>query len=206
MEHPETSWGVLRKIGFLALLGFGAVVLSGPILAILSVVLSVAAVVGSFALLGLLIWGLFQAAIHGPQVAGEKCRALMGSLGQAARSIGKTAVKVVAFPFRVLGTVGAVLLMSVWFLVSRLWLFTRFLSGTAILAVIGALLGAAVGAFTGAQNHDIDVAIATNAAIGAVVAALVGVALTIHERKGKVRARYTAAVIPPLRPLPADHN
>ena len=52
MENLESTWVVFRKIGWLALLGFGVIVLSGPILAVLSVLLSVGAVIFCFALVG----------------------------------------------------------------------------------------------------------------------------------------------------------
>src|SRR5260370_35851901 len=71
MENMESTWVAFRKIGWLALLGFGVIVLSGPILAVLSGLLSVGAVLLCFALGGFMAWSSFQLAIHG-QSAGAK--------------------------------------------------------------------------------------------------------------------------------------
>src|SRR6266436_4674961 len=76
MENLESTWVVFRKIGWLALLGFGVIVLSGPILAVLSVLLSVGAVVLCFALVGFMVWSIFQFAIHGQEAASQSIQAM----------------------------------------------------------------------------------------------------------------------------------
>ena len=69
MNEIHNPADVLRKIGLLALIGLGSVIFAGPALAILSVLLSMGAVVAGFAFLGLLIWLPFRIMTGGTQAA-----------------------------------------------------------------------------------------------------------------------------------------
>src|SRR5947209_3853680 len=69
MQPMPPAWTILRQVCFLALLGVGVVFLSGPLLAVLSVVVTVGAVVLAFALVGFLVWTMFRTLVLGQQVA-----------------------------------------------------------------------------------------------------------------------------------------
>jgi hypothetical protein len=183
MENRESTCGVVRKIGLLALLGFGVIVLSGPILAILSIVLSFAAVVLGFAFVGFLVWGSFQFLIYGRQMAWENMQAFGTNTAHALGSIFRTASRVVAFPVRVLAFMVGGILFAAGFLLRQIWLLLGFLSRTALLVAMGVLLGLIVGAIVGTANHNLDVALPTNALMGGGVALVASVLLTIFDRK-----------------------
>jgi hypothetical protein len=183
MENRESTCGVIRKIGLLAILGFGVVVLSGPILAILSIVLSFAAVVLGFAFVGFVVWSCFQFLIHGRQMALENIQAFAAGTGHALGSILRTAGRVIAFPVRALAFIVGGILFGAGFLLRQLWHTVGFLSRTALLVAMGVVLGLIVGAIAGVANHNLDVALPTNALIGGGVALVASVLLTLFDRK-----------------------
>src|SRR5438270_11114361 len=113
MENLQSTWVVFRKIGWLALLGVGVIILSGPILAVLSVLLSVGAVVFCFALIGFIVWSIFQFAIHGQEAASERIQAMSRHATQAMGRFAQTSARIIAFPFKMVVRVGDALLRVV---------------------------------------------------------------------------------------------
>jgi hypothetical protein len=79
---------VARTVCFLAVLGLLTVVLIGPLLAVIgalvSVVLAVILVVVPLALVGLLVWGTYQAIAHDPKAAWQTARGHAAALGRKA--------------------------------------------------------------------------------------------------------------------------
>jgi hypothetical protein len=77
---------VVRKFAFLAFLGFLVIVLSGPVLAIVSTIFSLGlallSVLLPFAFLGLLFWVPFRLLSRGAHVAGQDIRDTGKALGQ----------------------------------------------------------------------------------------------------------------------------
>ena len=206
MENLDSTWVVFRKIGWLALLGFGIVVLSGPILAVLSVLLSVGAVIFCFALVGFMVWSIFQFAIHGQEAASERIQAMSRHATQALARFGQACAGVIAFPFKLIVRIGDGLLAVVWFMTLRTWLMARFLGKTSVLTLTGVLVGLAAGVLAGVAHQNMDVTVPINAAIGGAVGTLVGVALILMERKssGPVRFRPAMAGGHPLTARPAE--
>ena len=196
MENLESTWVVFRKIGWLALLGFGVIVLSGPILAVLSVLLSVGAVIFCFALVGFIVWSVFQFAIHGQEAASERIQAMSRHATQALARFGQTCARIIAFPFRAIVRVGDALLAVVWFMMLRFLLTARFLGKTSILTMTGVLVGAAAGVWFGIAHQNMDVTVPVNAVIGGAVGTLVGAALILLEKKSPAPARYQPAIHP----------
>jgi hypothetical protein len=183
MENLESTWVVFRKIGWLALLGFGVIVLSGPILAVLSVLLTIGAVIFCFALVGFVVWSFFQFAIHGQEAASERIQAMSRHATQAMGRFAQTCVRILAFPFKVIVRVGDGLLAAVWFLMVRSFLAAKFLGKTSVLTLTGVLVGAAAGVWFGIANQNLDVTVPLNAVIGGVVGTLVGATLFLMEKK-----------------------
>jgi hypothetical protein len=189
MENLESTWVVFRKIGWLALLGLGVIILSGPILAVLSVLLSVGAVVFCFALIGFIVWSIFQFAIHGQEAASERIQAMSRHATQALGRFAHACARIIAFPFKVIVRVGDALLAALWFMILRFFLAVRFLGKTSVLTVTGVLVGAVIGVWFGMANQNLDVTVPVNAAIGGVVGTLVGAALILTEKKSSTVVR-----------------
>jgi hypothetical protein len=206
MENLESTWVVFRKIGWLALLGFGVIVLSGPILAVLSVLLSVGAVIFCFALVGFIVWSFFQFAIHGQEAASERVQAMSRNATQAMGRFARACARIMAFPFRAIVRVGDGLLGLVWLMTLRFWLMARFLGKTSVLTMTGALVGVAVGVMVGAAHQNMDVAVPLNAVIGGAVGTLVGAALILLEKKSPAPVRFQPAMAGghPLSVRPAE--
>jgi hypothetical protein len=160
-------------------MGFAALTLSGPILAILSVALSLGVVVLAFAALGFIIWLPFRILAVGHQVAMENMRDVGHGLGRAGRQM----VRVASFPARMLGRLVAGVFHLAIATVVKAFSAARFLSEVAVVAAAGALVGALVGVTNGTPGHDLDVVIATNAIAGGVIGALVGGVMTFRERR-----------------------
>jgi hypothetical protein len=194
MENLESTWVVFRKIGWLAILGFGVIVLSGPILAVLSVLLSVGAVIFCFALVGFIVWSFFQFAIHGQDAASERIQGMSRHATQALARFGQMSARIIAFPFKAIVRVGDALLAVVWFTMLRFWLAARFLGKTSVLTMTGVLVGAAAGVWFGMAHQNMDVTVRLNAIFGGVVGTLVGAALILMEKKSSVPVRFQPAM------------
>jgi hypothetical protein len=206
MENMESTWVAFRKIGWLALLGFGVIVLSGPILAVLSVFLSVGAVVLCFALVGFMVWSIFQFAMHGQEAASKSIQAMSHNATLALGKFGQACARIMAFPFKVIVRVGDGLLALLWFLTLRLWLMVHFLGKTSVMTITGVLVGLAAGVMVGAAHHNMDVTVPQNAIIGGVVGTLVGAALILLEKKSppRVAFRPSMAIRNPLLVRPVE--
>ncbi len=204
MENVESTWVAFRKIGWLALLGFGVVVLSGPILAVLSVLLSVGAVVLCFALLGFMVWSIFQFAIHGHEAASQSIQAMSRNATHAIGRFGQTCARIVAFPFKAIVWAGDGFLAAVWFLAVRFGRMVRFLSKTSVLTTTGVLVGVAAGVLAGTAQQNWEVTVPINAVIGGVIGTLVGGALILLERKSPQPIRFKPVILPPLKVRPVE--
>ncbi len=206
MENMESTWVVFRKIGWLALLGFGVLVLSGPLLAVLCVLLSIGGVVLGFALVGFMVWSVFQFAIHGHEAASKNIQAMSHTATQAIGKFGQTCARILAFPFKLIVRIGDGLLAAVWFMTLRFWLMIRFLGKTSVLTTTGVLVGLAAGVVAGAAHHNMDVTVPINALAGGVVGTIVGGALILLEKKTPQKVAFRPALVPqnPLLVRPAD--
>src|SRR5262249_35639163 len=140
VQSPHPTFVVVRNVLLLALLGVAGLILAGPILAVLSVALSVVLVVGAFALVGLFFWGLFQLLVRGPRAAGRSVAGLARGLGRGlaaglrSEALYKVAVGLVRLPVLV-------------------WQKGRGLAELAVVTASGVLVGVAVGLLPGPRNQ-----------------------------------------------------
>src|SRR5262249_2786665 len=122
---------VIRKLVLFSLFGFVVVMVSGPVLALLSVVLP-------FALVGFLVWGLFALVFQGKQLDWRQ-------LGANVRGVGEAGLRLAALPVRAFaGVLGGGLLVLA-FLWRRFWGTVWFAVEIALLAATGVGVGALVG-------------------------------------------------------------
>jgi hypothetical protein len=153
MERLQGTTQVLRKAGLITLIGFLAVILSGPVLTVLGILLP-------FALVGLLVWipfRAFVAAKHGG----------LPEVGQQA----KTALRnVAAVPVWILGTAFAL----VGFVLKTGWGIVAFLLGIIFPTIAGAFLGGVLGLIGGIEHNDAEVRVPAGAAIGASIGLIAG--------------------------------
>jgi hypothetical protein len=177
---------VLRKIGLLALIGLGSVIFAGPALAILSVLLSMGAVVAGFAFLGLLIWLPFRIMTGGTQAALSGVEEFGHDFGHLLRRVVRTTWSLISFPFRLAGAA----LVGTLLVAGRVLHITgstvAILSGIGLAAVTGATAGAIVG-LTMASPGELDTALPLNALAGAAIGAGSSIFMTIHERRRVAR-------------------
>jgi hypothetical protein len=177
METMNSTAGVIRKMLFLALTGFAVVVLFGPILAVLSVVLS-------FALIGLLVWIPFQMLVLGRSLdwnaVGQRANAAGREVGRVARQ----GFGIVAVPARGLSFVIAGILAAVWLAVKTLLMTTGLLIQIALMVVTGALVGGLWAFYTtGLHGAELEPALIGNAIIGAGIATVAWAGMTILEKR-----------------------
>jgi hypothetical protein len=190
MESPQTAADVLRKVLFLALFGFLAVMLAGPVLALVSIfislILSVVAVVLPFALIGLLLWLPFQALVLGRKIDWHKIgraggvffRGAFGALGGVVRG-----------GFRILGAVG-----------SKLKAVALFVSRIVLDLVGGALAGGVLGVIGGKIHGDVEGRVPIAMLIGAGVGLVVALARLTERSKPAVTKEAPKPVKEPERP------
>jgi hypothetical protein len=184
VHNLESTGHLVRRIILLAILGFGVVMLGGPILAVISVVFSFGLVVLFFALVGFVVWSLIQAACFGNRVAWEAVPETAKKLGQMAihwaGRCGQTLAGPFRFAIRVAERVGLVA-RGAW---TRGWRAARLVGEISLVTLTGVLVGGLLGVIMGAQNHNPpDVAVNTNALLGGAIAAVAGVAMTVRERR-----------------------
>jgi hypothetical protein len=196
MESTVTAGNVLRKVLFLTLFGFLALILAGPVIAVFSVVLSLIlsllAVMLPFFLFGLILWLPFQAFVLGQKVEWDKIGAsakalvsgLLGAFGRtfrggvyAVRGIGRAVGGVARFTSRAVG--GTV----------------RVLGTVLLCAVLGALAGGVLGVVGGMMHDDPDYRTPVGLAVGAGVGAIFGLA-RLTGRKPMV---IVAEVVEPVK-------
>jgi hypothetical protein len=190
MNQFHSGFDLVRKIGLLALFGFGAIVLSGPILAVLSVVLSIGMVVLAFALVGFLVWFPLRIMAVGSRVAFENVHDMGRGIGRGLGHAGGGIGRLVGFPVRAVGAVAGGGLRLAGATLRMTWSTTRVVSELAAVGLAGGLAGVAMAVVT-APHADWGVAIPTNAVVGGMIGLLTGAVLTVRERRG---ARATQAI------------
>lgn len=168
-------WDVFRKLVLFTFLGVAVVVLAGPLLAVLSVLLSVMLGILWFAAIGFLVWFPFRMLTAGREEALQGARHLGRQCREALRGLGRAGLRVLRFfPWSLervrTGTTHALRLSG-----RAAWGTARVGGEVAVVAGCGALVGAAYGALAG-------MVVPLTALAGAVIAGAVGAAMTAHER------------------------
>lgn len=180
MYETHAPGHVVRKILLLSMIGFLVVMLSGPILAVLSVVLSLGGVLAGFALVGFLVWLPVRMVLVGREQALANARDLGAGLVRDAGHVCRRGAGVISWPLRLARGAALALLGAVWFLFRAVFTTARFAVGLAFLTAVGAGLGAVLGVGVGiAQGHNIGGAVLANTLAGAAIAAAVALVLAI---------------------------
>jgi hypothetical protein len=175
---------VAKGFFLLALVGFSAVILAGPVLALASAVLAGLVIVGVFATLGLAVCGLYLVVVRGPKKAfnvlcalaynfGVGCRYCCVAAGTAACKVGRVASKLPRFAVRAIRSTG------------------RTVAELALVAGTGAVAGGLLGLVVGAIDRDLPEAVPMNALAGGMLALAAG--LTIKARELWRGRRLSAA-------------
>jgi len=188
---PYQSPGAgIRHVLFLALLGLGVVLLSGPVIALASIILSVVLTLGLlvlvFALIGFLVWAPAYFLYAGRAAAGERIGAMGRSVGLTVRQLARVGKQAVVLPVRFAGRL------------FRGGLYTAKVSGqfvgeVALVGLTGAAIGAALGLTLSATgNQSPAELVPINAAVGGGIATVVGVALAFFPRRATRQRRVAA--------------
>jgi hypothetical protein len=178
----QTATGV-RHILLLALLGIGVVFLSGPIIAVagvvLSVVVGIALIVLTFAFIGFVVWAPLYVAVAGKEVAWQKVRGMARLIRDTLGHLGHIGVQSVALPARF---VAGVFKRSLH--VARVG--GGFLAEVGVMALTGAGLGAGLGVILATVQHqDYAQMVPLNAVAGAGIAALSGTVMALLSRRSR---------------------
>jgi hypothetical protein len=188
VANLQTPGHVVQKVILLALLGFGVVMLGGPILALVSVVLSFGLVILFFALVGFVVWSLIQFVFFGNRMAWEAIPEAARRLGQAWLGGARKFGQVLGVPLRFVSRIGGGLLAGAGFAWKKSWAAAWTVGEIALVALSGVLVGVLVGVVTGAPNNH-QVTVPTNALLGGAIAAVAGIAMTVRERRTRVQTQ-----------------
>jgi hypothetical protein len=191
VNNLQTPAEVIRKVGLLALIGFGAVVMSGPILALLSVALSFALVLLPFVAVGLLVWLPFRFLWRGKEAAIQDVHEFRQNVGTAAGGVGRAIGRTITFLPRMAGRLVAFVFSLAWGILRLALSTTRVVIEMTMVTVTGALIGVVAGILTG---QDLAVAIPTNAVAGGLIGAGAGLVMLIREKRTAVARRPQVAV------------
>jgi hypothetical protein len=193
MNNPLTLAVALKRLGLFALLGFAVIVLAGPIVGILSALLSIAAVLAAFGIVGYAVWTIYQTALKGPEAAFAELRAVREEGRNLINRNGGSLKSLVTKPLHaVWGLVGGLVLICA-FLLKSAWTSFWFVTEVAIVAVVGVMVGGAFG-WGMAHPPDIQASAVSHAALGGVLAAIVGVILSLRERLANRTPRTAAGL------------
>lgn len=187
MRHWQNTALVVWKTAFLALLGLGVVLLVGPVVAVVSVALSLVVVLLPFVLIGFMVWALFQAAVLGKPVSWEELRGQGGQVFTPLRNLGGILFQWLRYPWRGLAHLGAAITQSGGRVLRVLGSSARVAAEVSLITAGGVLVGALMGFLTASPTSGVEVAVPTNALIGGVLAAVVGIGMAVHERRAAVR-------------------
>ncbi len=171
---------VIRKVGLLAMIGFGVVMLSGPILALLSVALSFALVLLPFVAVGLLVWLPFRYLWRGREVTIQDVHEIRQNVGTATGGIWRAFGRTITFLPRMAGRLVAFVFSLAWGILRLVLSTTRVLIEMSMVTLTGAFIGVAAGILSG---QDLAVAIPTNAVAGGLIGAGAGLVMLIRERR-----------------------
>jgi hypothetical protein len=170
-------------------LGLGVVVLSGPVIALASVVLSVVLTVGSlllvFAIIGFVVWAPVYYIYAGREVAGERFGAIRRSLGGTIQYLAHIGKQAVVLPVRFVGRLfrGGMYTAKV---------MGQFVGEVVLVGLTGTAIGAALGLTLAAVNNQNPAEVVPmNAAVGGGIASVVGVALALMPKR-RVSRRIAA--------------
>jgi hypothetical protein len=158
MEKLQGSAHILRHVVLWTLIGFGVLVLSGPIIAIVGTLLP-------FALVGLLIWLVVRAIMLGPLMVGR----IIGRTVHAVLAVPRWAGRTAFHGVRRVGQAG--------------WSTVSFVGSILLPAFAGALVGAMLGLIGGMEHNDADVRVPAGAVIGAGIGLVAGVTRPRRSRK-----------------------
>jgi hypothetical protein len=183
MYSQPTPAALLGKLIFLTVLGFVAVVVSGPVLAILSVFLSLAFVLLSFAFVGFLVWLPFHVLLVGRETAFQNLRGMGQAVGGAMAGLGRMSGGVLGFLPRLCYTLRDLLVAVLGFVLRLIGGTIRLALTTAVVALFGVFVGVAFGVVNGTTHGNLEVAVPMFGAIGGLIAAVVGAAMTLFERR-----------------------
>jgi hypothetical protein len=153
MENVQPTSCILRKVAIMTLIGFLAVILSGPIIA-------AAAALLPFAIVGALIYVFIKALIMGPYLVGK-------IIGETFRGI---LFILIGIPARILGKAGK----GFGFLLTAAWSVLAFALSIAFPALMGGIVGAILGVIGGIEHSDADMRVPAGLLIGAAIGAVAG--------------------------------
>jgi len=168
MQPVPHSACVFHRIAIMVLIGFAAVVLSGPLIA-------VAAALLPFAILGAVIYLIVKAMILGPYVVGK-------IIGETFRGI---LFLLVIVPARALGKAGR----AVGFVLHSAWSGVALALSVMFPSIVGGVIGAVLGVIGGIEHSDADVRIPAGLLIGAVIGAVAGILLRERSQPKTVEVR-----------------
>jgi hypothetical protein len=183
VSNLPSTFDILRKVLLLALLGLAAVVLVGPVVAILSVVFSLLLVVAPFAFIGFLVWLMIQVATGRQHLAWDHMRQFGRTVADNVQHVSRRAAYVLKAPARLgreIGIRAAHLAGGAW-RVARA--STRVVGEVLLIAAIGLLVGGGMDLFLGPPRHDPGLPIPWNACLGAALGCLAGIVMVVLERR-----------------------
>ncbi len=183
MSNLPSIFELLRKVVLLALLGVAAVVLVGPVVAILSVAFSLVLIVAPFAFIGFLVWVMVQVAVGGQRLAWDNVRQLGRSIADTVQHVSRRAAQVLQAPARL----GKEIAGRTAHLAGGAWRLaragTRIIGEVLLITAVGLLIGGGVDLFAGTPRHGPGPMIPWNALLGGALGCLAGTVMAIRERR-----------------------
>jgi hypothetical protein len=187
VSNLPSTLELLRRVFLLALLGLVAVVLVGPVIALVSVALSLVLVVLPFAVIGFVVWTLVQIAVGGKHLAWHNLREQGRALQETVRQIVRLSAQVLHAPLRLVKAIGlraGDVAGGVWQLAKS---GTRLVGEILVITATGFLVGGGVDLVFGPAKQDPGLPVPLNALLGGALGCLAGVAMIVLEKRAQSR-------------------
>jgi len=183
----QESFDGIRKLTILAVIGFVVVIFAGPLVAIASVVFSIALALLVFAFLGLLVVGGLQILLGRQLIDWQNFHAVKNATGKTCHHFRQALVWLWTLPLAIAEITGEAARRATGFLWNAARATVKMAVEITLMTLTGGVVGWGWERIAGPIQHDPGLPIPLYAILGAMIGCLVGTGMVIHGIRSRGR-------------------